>query len=56
MGVGGPDESFPAAASRLKVFVVLPGIKIMHDTLEGYFRKSPLIWRLGPTGVSVLTE
>ena len=35
----------PAAASRLKVFAILPDIKVMHDTLEGYFRKSHWLFR-----------
>ena len=35
-------ESWPyiAAASRLKVFAMLPAINVMHNTLECYFRKS----------------
>ena len=29
----------PAAASRLKVFAILLDINVMHDDLEGYFRR-----------------
>ena len=29
-----------AAASRLKVFAILQDINVMHNSLEGYFRKS----------------
>ena len=36
----------PAAASRLKVFAILPDINVMHDDLEGYFprRHSRIQW------------
>ena len=34
----------PAAASRLKVFAISPDLNVMHDTLEGCFRKRPW-WR-----------
>ena len=33
----------PAAASRLKVFAMLPDINVMHNALECYFRKSPFL-------------
>ncbi len=42
----------PAAASRLRVFKVLPDINVMHNDLEGYFRKRHLglgvfgVWRM----------